>query len=39
VVDNIRAAGVDDLGLETDQRKQTPPGTPETPAPGASGSE
>ena len=36
VVDNVRAAGVDDLGLLTDQRKQTnnPP-----PAPGASGSE
>ena len=29
VVDNVRAAGVDDLGLLTDQRKQTnaPPGT------------
>jgi biopolymer transport protein TolR len=30
VVDNVRAAGVDDLGLLTDQRKQTnaPPATP-----------
>ncbi|MBV9340364.1 MAG: biopolymer transporter ExbD [Acidobacteria bacterium] len=29
VVDNVRAAGVDDLGLLTDQRKQTTtPGTP-----------
>src|SRR4029077_4925812 len=28
VVDNIRAAGVDDLGLETDQKKQTPPAPP-----------
>jgi len=36
VVDNVRAAGVDDLGLLTDKKKQTnnPP-----PAPGASGSE
>jgi len=36
VVDNVRAAGVDDLGLLTDQKKPTnnPP-----PAPGASGSE
>ncbi len=38
VVDNVRAAGVDDLGLLTDQKKQTnTPGTP--PNPGASGSE
>jgi len=37
VVDNVRAAGVDDLGLLTDQKKQTP-GAPNTP-PGASGSE
>jgi biopolymer transport protein TolR len=36
VVDNVRAAGVDDLGLLTDQRKRTPP--PNTP-PAASGSE
>src|ERR1700688_1499882 len=39
VVDNVRAAGVDDLGLLTDQKKQTTPGAPGTPAPGASGSE
>ena len=26
VVDNVRAAGVDDLGLITDQKKQTTPG-------------
>ena len=32
VVDNVRAAGVDDLGLLTDQRKQTNvPGTPGAP--------
>jgi biopolymer transport protein TolR len=37
VVDNVRAAGVDDLGLLTDQKKPTP-GAPNTP-PGASGSE
>jgi biopolymer transport protein ExbD/biopolymer transport protein TolR len=37
VVDNVRAAGVDDLGLLTDQRKQKTPGSPTTP--GASGSE
>ena len=38
VVDNVRAAGVDDLGLLTDQRKQTntPPGAL---APTASGAE
>jgi biopolymer transport protein ExbD/biopolymer transport protein TolR len=37
VVDGVRAAGVDDLGLLTDQRKSTPnaPNTPPgTPAPG-----
>ncbi|HKD01440.1 MAG TPA: biopolymer transporter ExbD [Terriglobales bacterium] len=28
VVDNVRAAGVDDLGLLTDQRKNTTPGAP-----------
>ena len=28
VVDNVRAAGVDQLGLLTDQRKQGPSGTP-----------
>jgi biopolymer transport protein ExbD/biopolymer transport protein TolR len=40
VVDNVRAAGVDDLGLLTDQKK-TPgaPGTPGAPTPAASGSE
>ncbi len=32
VVDNVRAAGVDELGLLTDQRKTT--GTPPPPAPG-----
>ncbi|HTR68244.1 MAG TPA: biopolymer transporter ExbD [Terriglobales bacterium] len=32
VVDNVRAAGVDQLGLLTDQKKQTPP--PGTPAGG-----
>ena len=36
VVDNVRAAGVDDLGLLTDQKKPTP-GAPNTP-PGAIGS-
>jgi biopolymer transport protein TolR len=40
VVDNVRAAGVDDLGLLTDQKKQTgPPGSPTSPTPAASGSE
>jgi biopolymer transport protein ExbD len=40
VVDNVRAAGVDDLGLLTDQKKQTnAPGAPTAPTPGASGSE
>ncbi len=33
VVDNVRAAGVDDLGLLTDQRKQT--GSPTAPPPPA----
>jgi biopolymer transport protein ExbD/biopolymer transport protein TolR len=40
VVDNVRAAGVDDLGLLTDQKKQNntpPPNTP--PPPAASGTE
>jgi hypothetical protein len=32
VVDNVRAAGVDDLGLLTDQKRQTP--TPATPPTG-----
>ncbi|HEX3819638.1 MAG TPA: biopolymer transporter ExbD [Candidatus Sulfotelmatobacter sp.] len=40
VVDNVRAAGVDDLGLLTDQKKQTTtPGSPGSPVPGAGGSE
>jgi biopolymer transport protein ExbD/biopolymer transport protein TolR len=40
VVDNVRAAGVDDLGLLTDQKKNTgAPGAPGAPAPAASGSE
>jgi biopolymer transport protein TolR len=39
VVDNVRAAGVDDLGLLTDQKKQTSNPTPPTPMPAASGSE
>jgi biopolymer transport protein TolR len=30
VVDNVRAAGVDDLGLLTDQKKQTNPPPPRT---------
>jgi biopolymer transport protein ExbD len=35
VVDNVRAAGVDQLGLLTDQKKQNPlPGTPPTPGSG-----
>ena len=36
VVDSVRAAGVDDLGLLTDQRKTGPgaPPAPATPAPG-----
>ena len=33
VVDNVRAAGVDQLGLLTDQKKNVPPGT--APPPGA----
>jgi biopolymer transport protein TolR len=33
VVDAVRAAGVDDLGLLTDQRKSGPAGKPATPAP------
>ena len=35
VVDNVRAAGVDDLGLLTDQKQQKKPGTP----PAAGGTE
>jgi biopolymer transport protein TolR len=34
VVDAVRAAGVDDLGLLTDQRKNTPNAPPTTPAGG-----
>ncbi len=32
VVDNVRAAGVDQLGLLTEQRKAGPPGAPPAPA-------
>jgi biopolymer transport protein ExbD/biopolymer transport protein TolR len=34
VVDGVRAAGVDDLGLLTDQRKSTPSAPPAAPAAG-----
>jgi biopolymer transport protein ExbD/biopolymer transport protein TolR len=34
VVDNVRAAGVDDLGLLTDQKKSTNPQAPPPPAAG-----
>src|SRR5579871_3637424 len=34
VVDSVRAAGVDDLGLLTDQRKTTPNAPPAAAAPG-----
>jgi len=34
VVDNVRAAGVDDLGLLTEQRKTTPNAPPAPAAPG-----
>jgi len=34
VVDGVRAAGVDDLGLLTDQRKSTPSAPPASPASG-----
>jgi biopolymer transport protein ExbD/biopolymer transport protein TolR len=33
VVDAVRAAGVDDLGLLTEQRKSTPNAPPASPAP------
>ncbi len=33
VVDAVRSAGVDDLGLLTDQKKQAPTAPPATPAP------
>ena len=36
VVDNVRAAGVDDLGLITEQKKDHPPGTPGAPSTGGS---
>ena len=37
VVDNVRAAGVDDLGLITEQKRETkPPGTPGATAPSGS---
>jgi hypothetical protein len=32
VVDSVRAAGVDDLGLLTDQRKTSAPSAPSAPA-------
>jgi biopolymer transport protein ExbD/biopolymer transport protein TolR len=35
VVDDVRAAGVDDLGLLTEQRKTTPSAPPAAAAPGA----
>jgi biopolymer transport protein ExbD/biopolymer transport protein TolR len=34
VVDSVRAAGVDDLGLLTDQKKTTPNAPPAPAAPG-----
>ncbi len=37
VVDNVRAAGVDQLGLLTDQKKQLPPPGVPPGAPGATG--
>ena len=37
VVDAVRAAGVDDLGLLTDQRKTTPNAPPVAPAPAGAG--
>lgn len=39
VVDNVRAAGVDDLGLLTEQQPQTHPGQPSAPNPIAGGSQ
>jgi biopolymer transport protein TolR len=42
VVDNVRAAGVDDLGLLTEQRKQQPvrpPGGPNAPSATAGGTQ
>ncbi|HET7441106.1 MAG TPA: ExbD/TolR family protein [Terriglobales bacterium] len=37
VVDNVRSAGVDQLGLLTDQRKSTPNAPPAGPAPATGG--
>jgi biopolymer transport protein TolR len=37
VVDAVRAAGVDDLGLLTEQRKSTPNAPPAAPAPTTGG--
>ena len=39
VVDNVRAAGVDDLGLLTEQKPETRKGAPNAPNPVAGGSE
>src|SRR5262249_27082531 len=39
VVDNVRAAGVDDLGLLTEQRQQTRRNAPTAPTPVAGGSQ
>ena len=39
VVDNVRAAGVDDLGLLTEQKPQTRPGQPNAPSPIAGGTQ
>ena len=41
VVDNVRSAGVDDLGLITEQKKQAnpPPGSPSGAKPAAAGSQ
>jgi len=39
VVDNVRAAGVDDLGLLTDQKRQQNPPPPGTPPPTAGGTQ
>jgi len=39
VVDNVRAAGVDDLVLFTDQKKQTNTPAPPSPSPTAGGTE
>ncbi len=39
VVDNVRSAGVDDLGLLTEQRKQTAPSAPPVTGGGGSGTQ